>query len=98
MSFVAISKVSYPAHLRQDIQAVGLEMLPVARQQPGFISVAFHQSNENNETMMYWEWESHLDHESCMQSADWNAIMGKHGATFSQTGVQFSLETYVRLG
>lgn len=98
MNFVAISKVTYSAHLRQEIQAVGLEMLPVARKQPGFISVAFHQSNEKDETMMYWEWESQLHHESCMQSKDWAAIMERHGATFSQEGVQFILETYERLG
>jgi len=35
MSFVVISKVVHPAHLKQEIQAVGLEMLPVARSQDG---------------------------------------------------------------
>jgi quinol monooxygenase YgiN len=98
MSFVAISKVTYPANMKQEIQAVGLEMLPLARKQAGFISVAFHQSDEKDETMMVWEWETKSHHESCMQSKDWGALMERHGATFSQEAVQFILETYERLG
>ena len=98
MSFVAISKVAYPSQLQEKIQAVGIEMLPVARRQPGFISVAFHQSSEKNETMMYWEWESQSDHEACMQSEEWGAIMEKHSAVIASDGVKFSIETYERLG
>jgi len=98
MSFVAISSVAYPESLREDIQHVGLAMLPVARQQPGLISIAFHQSNDKNETMMYWEWESQAHHEACMQSDDWQAIMAAHGAVFSQTGVEFTLQTFERIG
>lgn len=98
MSFVAVSKVSFPAALKKEIQAIGLEMLPVARSQVGFISIAIHQSNEKNETMMYWEWESRSHHEACMKSEDWRAILVRHDSIFSQDGVQFSLETYERLG
>lgn len=98
MNFVAISKVSFPTHLKHEIHAVGLEMLPVAQKQPGYVSIAFHQSNDKDETMMYWEWESQSHHEACMQSKDWSAIMQRHEALFSQEGVQFILETYERLG
>lgn len=97
MSYVAISKVSYPANLKQKIQAVGLEMLPIAQAQPGYISVAFHVSLERHETMMYWEWQSRSDHEACMGSDAWSAIMQKHGSLFAQDGVEFVLETYERL-
>ncbi len=55
MSFVAISKAIYPALLRDEVHAVGLNMTQVAKAQPGYISVAFHQSSDKNETMMYWE-------------------------------------------
>ena len=98
MSFVALSKVSYPAHLKDDIQSVGLQMIPVAREQPGFVSIAFHQSAQQNETMMYWEWESVAHHEACMQSADWSTFMQQFADLFSQEGVGFTLETYDRLG
>lgn len=97
MSFVAVSKVKYPDFLKERIQAVGLEMLPVAKLQPGFISIAFHQSSDKNETMMYWEWQSKSDHEACMQSKDWAAIMDNSGALFQSEGVEFSIETYERI-
>lgn len=98
MTFVAISKVKYPDHLKIRIQQVGLDMLPVARAQPGFVSVSFHQSADKNETMMYWEWESQSDHEACMNSNEWAGIMAKHGALFSEEGVEFSIELFERLG
>lgn len=97
MSFVAISKVKYPTLLRDEVHAVGLKMLPVAKVQPGFISVAFHQSSDKNETMMYWEWESKSDHEACMRSGDWSAVMENSGSLFQSEGVEFLIETYERL-
>ena len=98
MSFVAVSKVNYPQAMREQIQAVGMQMLPVARSQPGFISIAFHQATDSNETMMYWEWESKEAHESCMQSPDWLEIMKNSAELFQTEGVGFSIETYERLG
>ncbi len=97
MSFVAISRVNFPAHLREQVLKVGMEMLPVARKQPGYIHVAFHQSSDRPQTMMYWEWGSEADHEACMQSADWGEIMQRHGAVFAADGVEFSVETFFRL-
>jgi hypothetical protein len=46
MSFVAISKVRYPSCLKDQIHEFCLEMLPMAKLQPGFISIRFHQSSE----------------------------------------------------
>ena len=97
MSFVAISKVKYPAALQEQIHEVGLKMLPIARQQPGFIAVRFHQSCDADETMMYWEWESRADHEACMASENWAAIMAQSESVFSAAGIEFSIETYQRL-
>ena len=98
MSFVAISKVKYPPSLEQEIQAIGLSMLPVAERQPGFISIAFHKSNNANETMMYWQWQSESDHQACMDSEDWADIMKQSAAIFETDGVEFSIETYKRIG
>ncbi len=97
MSFVAISRVTYPTALKEQIQAVGLKMLPVAKAQPGLIHIAFHQSCDKNETMMYWEWQSKSDHEACMQSKDWTDITNSSEALFKSEGVTFSLQTYERL-
>lgn len=97
MSFVAISKVKYPPSLKDQIHEFGLEMLPMAKLQPGFISIRFHQSHESNETMMYWEWGSQSDHEACMQSKDWGVLMDKSGSLFQSGGVEFTIQTYERL-
>lgn len=97
MNYVAISKVKFPPSLKERIQSVGLEMIPIAKKQPGFISVSFHLSTEENETMMYWEWVSKSDHEGCMQSADWASIMGKSSSLFQSRGVEFSIQTYERV-
>lgn len=97
MSFVAISKLSFPAELAEKLIAVGHEMIPLAKKQKGFISIAFHHSEQENQTAMVWEWESEADHLACMQSSDWSAIMEKHGTLFQSQGVEFSLETYQRL-
>lgn len=97
MSFVAVSKVKYPEALKKEIQDVGRAMIPTAKRQPGFISIAFHQSTASNETMMYWEWESQADHEACMACADWQAVMEKSKTLFEAEGVAFSLETFDRL-
>ena len=97
MSFVAISKVKYPAPLKDQIVAFGLKMLPMAKLQPGLISISFHQSYESNETMMYWEWESQLNHEACMQSKDWSVLMDESGAIFQTGNVEFTIQTYERL-
>ena len=97
MSFVAISKVKYPKSLKKEIHAFGINMIPFAKLQPGLISVSFHQSIDIDETMMYWEWETQSDHEACMKSPDWEALMEKSGGLFQSEGVEFSLETYERL-
>ena len=97
MSFVAISKVKYPSTIKDQVQAFGLKMIPVAKLQPGLISISFHRSTEENETMMYWEWASQKDHEACIQSDSWSALMEKSGTLFQSDGVEFSIETYERL-
>lgn len=97
MSFVAISKVKYPDSLKEEIHNVGLKMVPIAKQQPGFISIGFHQSYESNETMMYWEWESKSDHEACMTSDAWAIIMEQSKIAFEAEGTEFSIETFERL-
>jgi heme-degrading monooxygenase HmoA len=97
MSFVAISKVRYPPCLKDKIHEFCLEMLPMAKLQPGFISIRFHQSQERNETMMYWEWGSQSDHEACMQSKDWCVLMDKSGSLLQSSGVEFTIKTYERL-
>lgn len=94
MNFVAISKVNFPPGLKDKIQKVGLEMMPIANTQPGFVSVAFHESYDQNETMMYWEWESKGDHENCMKSDDWLELMSKNKSLFETEGVTFSINTY----
>jgi len=71
--------------------------LPIARKQLGFISIAFHQSIEANETMMYWDWESKADHEACMASEDWRIVMEQSNSVFSVDGIEFSLETFERI-
>jgi len=97
MSYVAISKVKFPISLKEKITNVGLEMIPIAKKQPGFISVHFHISTEENETMMYWEWGSKSDHEGCMESEDWASMMGKSNSLFQSVGIEFSIQTYERL-
>ncbi len=97
MSYVAISTVKFPTSLKEQITNIGLEMIPVAKKQSGFISVHFHMSTEKNETMMYWEWESKSDHEKCMASEDWGRMMSKSNALFQSEGVEFSIQTYERL-
>ncbi|MEQ8733682.1 MAG: antibiotic biosynthesis monooxygenase [Rhodospirillaceae bacterium] len=97
MSFVAISSVKYPQRLKDEIHSFGMSMIPLAKLQPGFISISFHQSTENDETMMYWEWGSQTDHEACMKSSDWSALMTKSRELFQSEGVDFSISTYNRL-
>ncbi|QDT97803.1 antibiotic biosynthesis monooxygenase family protein [Gimesia aquarii] len=97
MSFVAISKVKYPDSLKEEIHNIGLQMVPIAKQQPGFISIRFHQAHESNVTMMYWEWESKSNHDSCMASDAWADIMEQSKPVFEAEGTKFSIETYERL-
>lgn len=97
MSFVAVSNVTFPAALQDEIQAFGMRMLPLAKQHPGFISISYHQSTEVHQTMMYWEWESRADHEACMSSKDWAELMQSSGDLFQNEGVEFSVQTYDRL-
>ncbi|MEM8498056.1 MAG: antibiotic biosynthesis monooxygenase [Pseudomonadota bacterium] len=97
MSFVAISKVKYPEPLKKQIHSFGMRMLPLAQVQPGFISISFHQSTDAAETMMYWEWNTQSDHEACMKSPAWNALMSNSGELFQSEGVEFSISTYERL-
>ncbi len=97
MSYVAISTVKYPESMKQAIHEVGLSMIPLAKAQPGFVSIRFHQSTESNETMMYWEWTCKADHQACMASDDWRTIMAKSTPLFATPGVEFSLQTFDRL-
>ena len=97
MSFVAITKVKYPDSLKAEIRDIGLNMIPIAKQQPGFISIGFHQSHASNETMMYWEWESQADHEACMTCDAWESIMAQSNDAFQNKDTEFSIETFERL-
>lgn len=83
--------------MKQAIHDAGLKMVPIAKQQAGFVSIAFHQSCESNETMMYWEWASKSDHDACMASDDWAGIMEVSKPLFESEGIEFSLETFERL-
>ena len=97
MSFVVISTVKFPIKLKNEVQAVGIEMIPVAEKQPGFVSVNIHESSDQMETMMYWVWKSKADHEAFRQSRDWAVVMEKSGSLFQTEGVRFSTRTYLRL-
>ena len=98
MSFMAISKVKYPKHMKEQLHSMGLKMLPLARKQPGLISVSFNQSVDSDETMMFWEWQSKSNHEACMCSDDWAQLMGESGEIFQAEGVEFSISTYESIG
>lgn len=97
MSFVAITKVKFPRELKSKIHAVGLAMLPIAKSQPGFVSIGFHESKSENETMMYWEWESEANYKACTQSSKWALLMERHSVLFATDGVEFFMDTYERL-
>ena len=97
MSYVAISKVKYPPQFKQQIHDVALEMMDIAKGQPGFISIKFHQSHEISETMMYWEWQEKYHHEACLQSKQWDEIMDSSGRVLHSEGVELSIETYERI-
>lgn len=97
MSFVAITKVRYPHDIQDQIHAFGLKILPIARQQPGFIAIRFHESLDASETLMYWEWESVPDHEAFMVTPAWESLMAHAKPLFETEGVEFSSERYERL-
>ncbi len=97
MSFVVISKVKFPEHLKQEIHAVASDMMMVAKQQPGLIHVAFHQASDESMTMMYWEWRSQTDHDACMQSSACSDILAASAALFQSPAVAVSIETFERL-
>ncbi len=96
MSFVAISRVHFPPAQGKEVTDVGLRMLPIARRQPGLLSIAIHRSRESSSTMIYWEWESPADHEACLASDDWAELMEE--AKGALEGTEFSIETFDRLG
>ncbi len=95
MSFVVVSKVKFPAHIKDDVYQVAADMMAVAKQQPGLIHVAFHQANDDNMTMMYWEWRSQADHDACLQHTAWTAILAASEQLFQAT--EISIETFERL-
>ena len=97
MSFVVITKVQYPDEIEESLLEVGKAMIPIAQQQPGFIAVTYNLSNEGNETMMYWEWQTEADHEACMNSPDWLKIVEQSAQIFQTEGVEFSMESYERI-
>lgn len=94
---MAISRVKYPAELKEAIHAVGLNMIPIAKRQAGFISISFHQACDKNETEMHWQWKSEQDHKACMQSKDWQAIMDISASLFQSEEVEFSVDTFEKL-
>lgn len=97
MSYVAVSKVTFPDQLKERILAVGLAMIPIAQQHKGFKAISFHEARFKNETMLYWECESMEDHESCMRSAPWLALMKANAELFSEEGVAFSVDIYKKI-
>ena len=97
MSFIAMSRVKFPPALGDAVRTVGHRLIPIARDQPGLIDIAFHQSLEGDETVMIWEWRTRADHEACQHSPTWAKLMQEAGDLFQSPGVAFSLETYERL-
>lgn len=95
MSFVAISKVSFLEKQVRAGQAIGLQMLPIAKKQKGIISISFHLAANGTQTMMYSEWQSEQDYQACFVSAEMTALMEQSGATFADS--EFTLETFTRL-
>lgn len=97
MSFVAISKVEYPPHLKNEIEQVGLAMIPIAQAQAGYMNVTFHQSLQRDQTMMIWEWQSADNHADCLNSEQMNQLMKASGALFADPAVSIAIETYEKV-
>jgi quinol monooxygenase YgiN len=98
MTFVAISKVQYPEALKQQIETVGLAMIPIAQLQPGCNDVSFHQTLNKNETMMIWHWQTQQHHEACLSCSEMAKLMQQYGPLFAEASVVVSVEIYQRLG
>ena len=97
MSFIAITKVTYPEALEDQIRRAGFDIVAFAKKQTGLITIDFHRSTSLNETLMVWEWRDQLDHQRCMESEVWSLLLKKVGMVFNNEGVEFSIATYERL-
>ena len=97
MTFVVITQVRCPRENLAEIQAVGRQMLPLARAAAGHVSVALHVNSERPETMMYWEWQSESDHQVLLQTKEWLDLMGQHAELFGHDGVEFSMTRFQRV-
>jgi quinol monooxygenase YgiN len=97
MSFVAISKVKYPESKKHAIEEAGKAMMLIAKMQPGFIDVSFHQALNKSETMMIWQWQTQQHHEACLICSEMADLMQQYGPLFAEEDVSVSVEIYQRL-
>lgn len=67
---------------------------PVFVQQPGFISMSVHRNLDGTENLIYLQWRSRADHESCLFNPDVMAA-GKDLMDFVASGkARFEVHMY----
>lgn len=92
--FVAVTKLDFDPHLKDDMIALARETAPIFRKQKGNHGVWAHVSTDGHQTMMYLLWETEQDHLACMQSVDFSETNPKFEALMKSGKVAFTLNTY----
>lgn len=97
MTCIVTSYVTYPSNLKEQVQSIGLALAEIARSHSGNISVTFGIANDSSETMMYSQWPSYSDYQSCTDSTAWSEVMRQSGDVFSDEAIGFSIKVYEQL-
>ena len=97
MTYMVLSKVAYPSKLEAEVIKAGRKTRELVKNVAGLSEISFFQSNERNETIMLWYWESQEDHNNFMQSDEWKAHSITLGQILPYDEIEFSSQSFTPL-
>ena len=74
MSVFAITRSVYDDGVRDELLEIKRLSLEILKRQKGFLSVKQFVCEEMNEMVSVIEWETKEDHETSMESPDWDPV------------------------
>ena len=96
--FVVVTRSTFSRDIEGEVLALAKRSVPIAKTQPGFVDIVVHINHDRTQIMTYWKWERREDHEACMASDDWLALMPGWEKLIADGKLQFDMDIYEPLG
>lgn len=92
--FVVVTRSTFSPDVETEALALAKRSVPIAKAQVGFVDMVVHLNHARTQIMTYWKWRNQSDHQACMDSDAWCALMPGWEKLIADGKLKFDMETY----